>query len=131
MADQPSEVACPKCGELCSFTPRPDTQHWGAIRCSQHGFLWIPKPAEAKNARRKVNPNLMDRFSPELRNFCWNCHRHRDHLKQLSPSVALQVHHVIEVKDGGTDATEYLQLLCAECHSEVHRRREAFRRYQN
>jgi 5-methylcytosine-specific restriction endonuclease McrA len=32
-----------------------------------------------------------------------------------------QVHHVIPVSQGGTDAMENLALLCRECHSEAHR----------
>lgn len=32
-----------------------------------------------------------------------------------------QVHHVVPVSQGGTDAMENLALLCRECHSEVHR----------
>lgn len=100
----PADHDCPKCGTVCAFTPRPDTQHHGSIRCPQHGFLWIPKPSEDRKPRRRTN-------------------------KDLRPSVELQVHHIIEVENGGTDDPVNLQSLCRECHAEVHRRRELIARY--
>ena len=127
MAFQP----CPKRERLCQFTPRPDTQHHGSIRCPEHGFRWIPKPGEEKKPKRKVNSDLINDLPADRRDFCWSCLRARELLKALRPSVSLQVHHVIAVTDGGTDETANLQLLCAECHAEVHRRREGFNRYKN
>lgn len=124
-------IPCPVCSRPCIFTPRPDTQHHGAIRCPDHGFRWIPKPSDDRKPRRKTNSDLINLLPITRRHFCWNCLRHRDHLKQLQPAVVLQVHHLIEVKDGGTDDPINLQLLCAECHAEVHRRREAFSRYRS
>jgi 5-methylcytosine-specific restriction endonuclease McrA len=96
-----------------------------------HGHRWIAKPAEDKRPKRKVNPDLVESLPEDRQHFCWSCLRERQLLRALRPSVSLQVHHVIEVAAGGTDDLENLQLLCAECHAEVHRRREAFNRYRN
>ena len=129
MGEYPTHHECPKCGQLCSFNPRPDTQHWGSICCVNHGFLWIPKPAEDRKPRRRSNKDLRPSLPVDRRHYCWHCLRTEDHLKELRPSVDLQVHHIIEVEVGGTDDPINLQCLCRECHSEVHRRRELIARY--
>lgn len=123
-------VPCPICGEPCDFTLRPDTPHHGAIRCPVHGFRWIPKPSEGKRKPNRANKDLRTLLPLQRNSFCWQCRREESHLASLHPSVGLEVHHIIEVVEGGTDDPANLQLLCKECHSEVHRRREAFRRYQ-
>lgn len=127
--DAPTHLPCPKCGIRLEFTLRPETQHYGCVRCPNHGFLWISKPDEDRKPRRRSNKELRPLLPADRRDYCWNCRRHEQHLHLLRPSVVLQVHHVIEVEEGGTDDLANLQLLCAECHAEVHRRREAFRRY--
>jgi 5-methylcytosine-specific restriction endonuclease McrA len=129
MGEYPAHHECPKCGHLCAFTPRPDTQHWGEIRCPIHAHRWIPKPAEDRKPRRKTNECLKHLLPEGMRSYCWKCLREEDHLKALRPSVCLQVHHIIEIKNGGTDAPANLQLVCAECHADIHRRRELIARY--
>ena len=128
--DYPNTFDCPKCGVSLPFTPRPETSHYGHIRCPNHGFLWIAKPADERKQARRNNKDLRPLLSPDQQGYCWQCRREEDHLRQLRPSVALQVHHIIEVKEGGTDDPTNLQLVCAECHAEIHRRREAFSRYR-
>jgi hypothetical protein len=121
---------CPKCGLESPFNLRPDTRHHGEIRCLVHGHLWIAKPDELKAVRRKRNRKLIDEIPQGWRDFCWECLRHETDLKALRPSVGLDVHHILEVvKHGGTDDPQNLQVLCCECHAEVHRRREMFARY--
>lgn len=130
MTGYPDSFDCPKCGQSLPFAPRPETQHYGCIRCPVHGFLWISKPTESKRSRRRNNADLRRLIPSEKNSYCWFCLRSEAHLNGLRPSVVLQVHHIIEVQEGGTDELPNLQLLCAECHSEVHRRREAFLRYK-
>ncbi len=96
-----------------------------------HGHRWIPKPVDNKSPRRKINSDLIEILPSSYQGFCWCCLRHRDLLRALRPSVCLQVHHIIPVAQGGSDDAHNLQLLCAECHAETHRRREAFNRYEN
>ena len=57
-------MPCPKCGADSPFRLRPDTQHYGEIRCPVHGHAWIPKPSEQKTARRKVGKEFFE-FAPE------------------------------------------------------------------
>ena len=130
MDEYPTHHDCPKCGRSCSFNPRPETQHWGEIRCLTHGHCWIPKRLEDRKPRRKTNECLKPLLPADMRCFCWKCLRREEHLTQLRPSVCLQVHHIIEVKHGGTDDPSNLELVCAECHAEIHRRRESFARYR-
>jgi 5-methylcytosine-specific restriction endonuclease McrA len=99
------------------------------VRCPHHGFLWIPKPDDQRKDRRRGNRRLLDEIPVEWRHFCWQCRRPELHLKTLRPVVSIEVHHIIPRKDGGLDDLQNLQVLCAECHAEVHRRREAFNRY--
>lgn len=127
--EQPRLWPCPKCAKLLPFNPRPETVHWGEVRCPQHGHFWIAKPDDSKACRPKRNWRLIDDIPKEWRAFCWTCRRDSHHLSLLRPVVVLQVHHVIPVEDGGSDDPQNLQVLCAECHAEVHRRREAFKRY--
>lgn len=127
----PQMHPCPKCGRALAFTPTPHTQHWGYIRCPEHGHRWIPKPSEAKKPKRKANSALIAELHEDMQHFCWGCLRQRQLLAALRPSVSLQVHHIIPVEQEGTDDPHNLMLLCAECHAEVHRRREAFNRYEN
>lgn len=131
MSDIPAMQPCPKCGIQLPFTPRPDTQHWGSITCPSHGFRWIAKPDTARKPRRKTNASLSAALPVAMQGFCWMCLRDANHLATLRPSVVLQVHHIIPVEAAGTDDPQNLMLLCAECHAEVHRRREAFARYEN
>jgi 5-methylcytosine-specific restriction endonuclease McrA len=43
--------------------------------------------------------------------------------------LPLEAHHIIEVKDGGLDERDNIMIACKECHSGIHRIREAFNRY--
>jgi 5-methylcytosine-specific restriction endonuclease McrA len=122
-------MPCPKCGQESPFKLRPDTQHHGEVRCSVHGHMWISKPIELKIPRRKVNRDLFELVPEHMRDYCWTCLRSRALLKSLQPMVPLEAHHIIEVQNGGTDERDNIQIVCKECHSGIHRTREAFNRY--
>lgn len=122
-------MPCPKCGQESPFRLRPDTQHHGEIRCPTHGHMWISKPADLKTPRRKVNRDLFDLVPESMRDYCWTCLRSRALLKSLQPMVPLEAHHIIEVQNGGVDERDNIQIVCKECHSGIHRTREAFNRY--
>lgn len=126
--DHPMIEVCPQCFTACPVTLRPDTPHWGSYRCPQHGLRWIPKPSNA-GKRRKVNPNVVGKLPANMQDFCWCCRRDQAQLAALQPPIGMEIHHIIPVAEGGTDALENLQLLCAECHTDTHRRRDAFSRY--
>lgn len=111
------------------MTLRPDTPHYGEIRCPDHGHFWVAKPDEAKRQKRKTNARLRKLIPGCYHEFCELCLRAESSLKALNPSLSLEVHHVIECKDNGKDVAENLRLLCAECHELVHARRRSFARY--
>lgn len=121
---------CPRCGAESPFRLRPDTTHYGEIRCAVHGHEWIRKPENERKPRRKANRKLLELFPADRRDFCWCCLRSASTLAMLTPSLQLEVHHVVEVVDGGSNDLINLQVLCNECHSETHRRRESFQRYE-
>jgi len=120
---------CRLCKHPCEVKLRPDTPHYGEIRCPDHGHSWVPKPDEEKHRKRKRNAKLRKSILNCYDGFCELCLRPESSLKALNPSLSLEVHHVIECRDGGKDVTENLRLLCAECHEFVHARRRSFARY--
>jgi len=122
---------CPICGHSCEVKLRPDTPHYGEIRCPDHGHHWVPKPSADKRQKRKANAKLKKLIPEGYNSFCELCMRSESLLGDLSPSLFLEVHHVIEVQELGSDAPENLRLLCSECHELVHSRRRSFNRYQS
>jgi 5-methylcytosine-specific restriction endonuclease McrA len=91
--------------------------------------MWIPKPSELKTPRRKVNRDLFELVPESMQDYCWTCLRSRALLKSLQPMVPLEAHHIIEVQNGGAHERDNIQIVCKECHSRIHRTREAFNRY--
>jgi 5-methylcytosine-specific restriction endonuclease McrA len=89
----------------------------------------VPKPDSEKRPRRKANTDLLQNVDEAKRTYCWRCLRTSVVLKSLRPPLGLEVHHVIEVADGGSNETDNLQVLCAECHEETHRDRRRYARY--
>ena len=121
---------CPKCGLLVPFQLRPDQpKHYGEIRCPRHGHAWVPKPEAEKRPRRKSNLELLEAIDLSRRGYCWRCLRTGLALKLLRPPLGLEVHHIVEVADGGTNEPSNLQVLCAECHEETRRDRRRYGRY--
>ena len=120
---------CPKCGQESPFRLRDDVQHYGDIKCPSHGHMWVSKPTELKTVRRKVNRDLFELVPEHMRDYCWTCLRSRALLKSLQPMVPLEAHHITEVQNGGVDDRDNIQIVCKECHSCIHRTREAYNRY--
>jgi hypothetical protein len=85
---------------------------------------------EEKKPKRKGTAGLINTLPKMQQDFCWFCLRRKEVLRGLSPAVGFEVHHIIPVEEGGSDEPQNLILLCRECHNEVHRRQEAFKRYQ-
>jgi len=54
------KMPCPKCGDLSPFRLRPETSHYGEIRCWLHGHAWIPKPDTERKPKRKANRKLLE-----------------------------------------------------------------------
>ena len=47
-----------------------------------------------------------------------------EHGRLIAKAIGAEVHHIIQVSDGGTDHKSNLITLCTECHKDKHRRRE-------
>jgi len=131
MSDIKNFSQCPVCKHPCEVTLRLDTPHYGEIRCPDHGHRWVPKPNPEKRAKRKSNLKLKKAIPGNYNDFCELCLRSESLLGSLNPSLLLEVHHVIEVQEFGSDDPENLRLLCFECHELIHARRRSFNRYQS
>ena len=126
---------CVECGQDLAVVEVDDPKHYAQYQCINAGCSkrgryagWVPKPRDG-NTRRKANRKLLKRCDVSFRDFCQLCTRTSAALDRLKPGLKLEVHHVIEVQDGGTDEASNLWVLCSECHELVHRQRRAFNRY--
>ena len=126
---------CVECGQDLAVVEVDDPKHYAQYQCINAGCSkrgryagWVPKPRDG-NTRRKANRKLLKKLDVSLRDFCQLCTRTSAALDRLNPGLQLEVHHVIEVQDGGTDEASNLWVLCSECHELVHRQRRAFNRY--
>lgn len=92
--------------------------HWKKLICGECGkfFKWLPKP---KNFT--VRPSSTTGLPAG--DFCEIC---------LQPKgvASLQVHHIMEVCDGGTNSLDNLQTVCHSCHELIHWRRRQVERGQ-
>ena len=126
---------CVECGQELAVIKVDHPVHYAKYQClnpacSKQGKNagWVPKPRDQAKGRRS-NRKLLKKFEEHSRGFCEICLRSSAVLSSLEPKLQLEVHHVIPMEDDGTDDPSNLRVYCKECHSEVHRRREAFNRY--
>lgn len=132
----PLDKDCPSCGEKLAIVPTPEQKtHWAKYECQNNACArylknagWVSKPKDGDSGR-KANRRLLKKIPDSRKAFCEFCMRSSEVLDGLKPALQLEVHHVIEVKDGGTDEPSNLRVYCAECHALSHRQREAFSRY--
>ena len=126
---------CAECGQELAVVETDHPTHHGQYQClnpacsKQRRYAgWVPKPKDQTKGRRS-NRKLLKKLEEHSRGFCEICLRSSAVLSSLEPKLQLEVHHVIPVEDEGTNDPSNLRVYCKECHSEVHRRREAFNRY--
>lgn len=128
LADLSGDVACRHCGSRSlREVPGPHRAgHYARADCSECGRFvrWLPKPQEGKR-RRKGQAALLRRYSNE---HCELCMRKSGDLPL--PQV-LEAHHVVEVKDGGTDERENVWVVCTHCHRLIHHFRTYMGHYRN
>ena len=74
--------------------------------------MWLPKPENVR-ARKK------SKYSPENlgKEYCELCIRPREYLGKAGQ---LEIHHAIEIHDGGKDEPDNIWVLCSHCHSLIH-----------
>ncbi|MBH20936.1 MAG: hypothetical protein CML98_04090 [Rhodobiaceae bacterium] len=132
MTDEETKIFCKKCGKECFSVPprKTPSPHYAEYRCSDltcddfNGF--VQKPDSSKN-NRKSNLKLKKQIPEHLQNNCEICLRKIELIKQLN--LVMQVHHVIEVQNGGTDDSNNLRYVCYQCHQLIHRQREVVSHY--
>jgi len=111
---------CPSClsTDLSEIIEPTRGGHHGRLVCNHcNRFIkWIPKPKEEKNGdpRAEVSKKLVSQYS---KGFCEICLRKHDELP--SPQT-LEGHHIVQVKDGGTDDRDNIQIVCTACHRWIH-----------
>jgi hypothetical protein len=114
---------CPYCAstDLCEVIAVNRGGHYGKIVCNRcdRFIKWIPKPKaeKAQDPRAEVSKTLVNQYS---KGFCEICLR-KD--QQLPKPQTLEGHHIVQVKDGGTDDKENIQIVCTFCHRWIHSQR--------
>lgn len=101
------------------FVPTPTSVHYGKLVCPicERFVTWVKKPENQGKKRRPSQDHLRWLFDDEHIDYCQLCMRPR---ASLPHGTVLDVHHIIEVHDGGTDDRLNLLLLCNVCHRIVH-----------
>jgi hypothetical protein len=101
------------------FVPTPTMIHHGKLACAVCGRLitWVKKPENVGKKRRPPQDHLGWLFEDEHIDYCQLCMRAR---RSLPTGTVLDVHHIVEVQNGGTDDRANLLLLCNVCHRIVH-----------
>ena len=110
---------CPHgCHAGCTFEATPDIPQYGKMVCPKCGaFLdWVRDP-NGNSRNRRSTKKLEKIFASIDQDYCEFCLRGKD---ELSASMAFHVHHVVEVRDGGTDEPANLRLYCTRCHELSH-----------
>jgi hypothetical protein len=111
-----SDFTCRSCGNTKDFYPIPrlDTPHGDELicgNCKAH-VKWMKKE---KNKNKRIG----SRFSPALLevNYCEVCLRQR---ARLGRHETLDIHHKIEIQDGGKDERDNVLVVCTHCHKLIH-----------
>lgn len=91
--------------------------HYSRIVCGDCGQFkeWGKKPRASKRKRStKGHAELLQKYG---KGFCEMCLRQSS---ELNVKHGLQVHHVIEHADGGSNERDNVWIVCAHCHSQIH-----------
>jgi hypothetical protein len=101
------------------FVLTPDLIHYGKFVCPACGRLlsWAKKPDNEGKRRRPPQDHLHWVFEEAGIDYCQMCMRSR---RELPHGTVLDVHHIVEVQDGGDHERSNLMLLCNVCHRIVH-----------
>lgn len=89
--------------------------------CKQVIDIKVKNNNYKKQKRKLDNGTFRHGVSREVREYIKNRDMNRCTICSYSQNMyKLQVHHIIPVKEGGSDDYNNLVLLCYECHKEVH-----------
>lgn len=100
------------------FILTPELQAYGKLICTACGkfIKWVPKPENEKRPKRE-SAKLKKVFEAVGVDYCQVCLRTQS---DLPDGVVFHAHHVVEVRDGGTDDPANIWHLCTICHEMVH-----------
>lgn len=130
-----SDRKCPTCGRVDSLKvmlidqEKTPCVHWGRAVCTcGHMLTWIRQPQDPEDdtaTKRRSESQLRSLLLESGRDLtcCELCL-----IRDGEGGQHLVIHHVVEVKDGGTDSPENLRVYCVDCHSTVHTGRHRTRR---
>lgn len=116
-------------GIICKYCGSEDIQrqfgphrgnHYAQLECRdcRRWLKWDGRPKEDKKKRStKGHASILERDSTGQ---CVICLRNE---KILPLPQVLEVHHVVEVKDGGSDEPSNIQIVCTACHKWIHHQR--------
>jgi len=120
-------MTCKKCGivEKPYTNGQSNPVHGYKVYCHAcHTWLgWSGKTKQLKNedGERQISSQwTAKRLQIDT---CQCCLRS---LEKLGDNESLEIHHVVPVKDGGSDKLDNIWILCTTCHKEVHHRRVYF-----
>ena len=125
-------LVCPEClsPNLVEVISPNRGGHYGKLvcrNCNDRFIKWLPKPKEAKtpDPRSEVSKKLVTKYSQGFCEICLRCDR------DLPKPQTLEGHHIIQVKDGGTDDNSNIQIVCTACHRLIHWQRTYMGHYLN
>lgn len=90
------------CSKSCALKHRQDPNR-------SHCKGRPPRPDHFKHSTRSLKKQLLIERGPK----CQLC--------SYAIPETLNIHHIIEKKNGGTDYKENLLLICPNCHAEIHK----------
>ena len=118
---------CPTCGAVGK--PYTDGQSHAA-----HGYKlfcsscrrWLGWSGKTKQIRTEEGERKASSQWSAKRLGITQCQSCLRTLERLGDNEALEVHHVVPIKDGGQDKLENIWVVCTTCHKEIHHRRVYF-----
>lgn len=118
------EIECSQCG----YKGKPDKSgkvdklHGYALRCPMCNKFW-GWGGRKKLLRNESGNRVLSSIWTAKRlgiDFCQCCLRKNTH---MGDTEQLEVHHVVQVSDGGQDIPANIWVVCTSCHKEIHHRR--------
>ncbi len=112
-----SEEICPECKGHLIFTETPHSVHYGRLDCPtcRKFIKWVRNP-EKEDKRFSTSKHKLKKITEFLKlqePMCFFCLRTKE---ELGEKETLTVDHILELRDGGKDTIENLQILCSACH---------------
>ncbi|MBN2893295.1 MAG: HNH endonuclease [Bacteroidales bacterium] len=79
-----------------------------------------PEKTLSSTVNFKRNPDVVVEVLLRAKGICECCKKNAPFVKRKDKSPYLEVHHIIQLSDGGDDTVQNAQALCPNCHREKH-----------